>query len=251
MQPILNHVISVWNLILRDFAVMDKTFIIVYQIGFSVIYIIVASYTLKGYLSEEYPIYVTIGMIISNAAHGASLAGILIYEDRKNGMFTQLMLLPFSRADYICAIIITISITSIASSIGLFFIFGPIFDFEFFLAFIQSPMALGKLIYSVIITNIFFAAVAIIFATKIENNNLFNGVLNTVFNALILLSSAIFPTALLTGFLKIIFMLNPFEYFLLIGRGGGSLDVVISITLITALIFCISIKYITKMELES
>src|SRR5438067_1275147 len=106
-------------------AAIDKVFLI-WQVAFPVVYIFVAGYAYSammgnqdikiGALSVTYTSFLTAGMIGFNVMNGSTVAGSIIWNDKRNGMFQQLLVMPFSKVQYIIGNLITIILIGLASA---------------------------------------------------------------------------------------------------------------------------------------
>jgi ABC-2 type transport system permease protein len=117
---------SILLLVYRNLvAAIDKVFLI-WQVAFPVVYIFVAGYAYSammgnqdikmGALSVTYTSFLTAGMIGFNVMNGSSVAGSIIWNDKRNGMFQQLLVMPFSKVQYIIGNLITIILIGLASA---------------------------------------------------------------------------------------------------------------------------------------
>ncbi|MGA7043882.1 MAG: ABC transporter, partial [Nitrososphaeraceae archaeon] len=87
-------------------AAIDKIFLI-WQVAFPLVYIFVAVYSYSalighqgvklGTLSITYTSFLTAGMIGFNVMNGSTVVGNIIWNDKRNGMFQQLLVMPFSK----------------------------------------------------------------------------------------------------------------------------------------------------------
>ena len=110
----INHEILVGNtlvLIYRNLiAATDKVFLI-WRIAFPAVYIFIVGYAYSaligdrgvvvGSLSIAYTSFIAAGMIGFNVMNASGIAGSIIWNDRRNGMFQQLLVMPFSRIQYV------------------------------------------------------------------------------------------------------------------------------------------------------
>src|SRR3712207_8414624 len=62
-------------------------------------------------------------MIGFNMMNSSTIAGSIIWNDKRNGMFQQILVMPFARMEYIAGTIITIMLMGLASA-GLILIAG-------------------------------------------------------------------------------------------------------------------------------
>ncbi|MGH9922623.1 MAG: ABC transporter permease, partial [Nitrososphaerales archaeon] len=86
-------------------ATIDKPFLI-WQIIFPLVYIFVAGYAYTAVISSvslgevniDYPAFIASGMIGFNVMNSSLIAGTMIWTDRRNGMFEQILVGPFTRS---------------------------------------------------------------------------------------------------------------------------------------------------------
>ena len=104
-------------------ATIDKPFLI-WQILFPLIYIFVAGYAYTsiiesvsvGQVNVDYPAFLASGMIGFNVMNSSLIAGSIIWNDRRNGMFEQILVGPFTRAHYIASNLLTIMMIGLISA---------------------------------------------------------------------------------------------------------------------------------------
>src|SRR5919112_4629290 len=118
---------SILLLIYRNLvAAIDRIFLI-WQIAFPVVYIFVAGYAYSamiggggidlGSMSVTYTSFLTAGMIGFNVMNSSTVAGSIIWNDKRNGMFQQLLVMPFTKLQYIVSNLVTIMIMGLASAL--------------------------------------------------------------------------------------------------------------------------------------
>ena len=106
-------------------AVVDKLFLI-WQILFPLVYIFVAGYAYSSLINEDeiviggkiipYNIFLALGMIGFNVMNSCTVAGSIIWNDKRNGMLHQILVMPFSKFQYIASTLLTIIIMGLASA---------------------------------------------------------------------------------------------------------------------------------------
>src|ERR671919_639280 len=107
------RVIFIWLLLLSSrvislvyrnlIASIDKVFLI-WQVVFPIVYIFIAGYSYSALLGEQpvrfgnalitYPSYLAAGMIGFNVMNSSTVAGSIIWNDKRNGMFQQILVMP-------------------------------------------------------------------------------------------------------------------------------------------------------------
>lgn len=242
-------------------ASISKVFLI-WQVVFPIVYIFVAGYSYSALLggqgvaiggaSVPYPAYLAAGMIGFNMMNSSTVAGSIICNDKKNGMFKQILVMPFARMEYVLGNIVTIMLMGLASA-GLILLAG-------------SPTLLGSaqptilsslyVLYALIVGAIFFGSIAIIISTRLKSSEGFNVIVNSVFLFFSFVSSAFYPSRGVPTGLGAAFYVNPLTYIVDITR-AGIFNQVTSFTNIeaaviavaTACIFLLATLSILKMKI--
>src|SRR5919202_5001901 len=86
-------------------ASIDKVFL-VWQVAFPIVYIFIAGYSYSSLIGNQgvpmgstttvpYPAYLAAGMIGFNMMNSSTIAGSIIWNDKRNGMFQQILVMPF------------------------------------------------------------------------------------------------------------------------------------------------------------
>jgi len=206
-------------------ASIDKVFL-VWQIVFPIIYIFIAGYSYSALLGEKglqignssvpYPAYLAAGMIGFNMMNSSTVAGSIIWNDKRNGMFLQILVMPFARMEYIIGNIVTIMLMGLASA-GLILVAGTPT-----LVGSAQPSLVGSMyvLYALITGAIFFGSIAIIISTRLKSSEGFNVIVNSVFLFFSFVSTAFYPTQGVPGALSIAFYANPLTYIVDITRAG-------------------------------
>lgn len=217
---------SVFLLLYRNLvASVDKVFLI-WQVVFPVIYIFIAGYSYSALIGEEgvqvgdagvpYPAYLAAGMIGFNVMNSSTVAGSIIWNDKKHGMFQQILVMPFARMQYIIGNILTIMLMGLASA-GLILIAGSPT-----LVGTADVTLLGSLyvLYALLAGAIFFGSITIIISTRLKTSEGFNVIVNSVFLFFSFASSAFYPSEGVPGALGTAFYLNPLTYIVDVTRAG-------------------------------
>src|SRR5918912_343109 len=207
-------------------ASIDKVFL-VWQIVFPIIYIFIAGYSYSALIGNQgisigsagivpYPAYLAAGMIGFNMMNSSTVAGSIIWNDKRNGMFLQILVMPFARIEYIIGSIITIMLMGLASA-GLILVAGT----PTLVGRVQ-PTLIGSLyvLYALITGAIFFGSIAIIISTRLKSSEGFNVIVNSVFLFFSFVSTAFYPTQGVPGALSTAFYANPLTYIVDITRAG-------------------------------
>ena len=206
-------------------ASIDKVFL-VWQVVFPIVYIFIAGYSYSSLIGNQgvsmgnttvpYPAYLAAGMIGFNMMNSSTIAGSIIWNDKRNGMFQQILVMPFARMEYIAGTIITIMLMGLASA-GLILIAGTPT-----LVGSAQPTFVGSLyvLYALITGAIFFGSIAIIISTRLKSSEGFNVIVNSVFLFFSFVSTAFYPAQGVPGALSTAFYINPLTYIVDITRAG-------------------------------
>jgi len=204
-------------------ATIDKPFLI-WQIMFPLIYIFVAGYAYTsiiesvnlGTVSIDYPAFIASGMIGFNVMNSSLIAGTMIWTDRRNGMFEQILVGPFTRAQYIASNILTITMIGLLSA-------GIIFAASLPTVFVNAPLSFTTLPYmiiSIILGSIFFGSLAIITSIRLRSTERFQITINTMFLFFAFVSTTFYPSQGVPEALGGAFHVNPLTYVVDIIRFG-------------------------------
>lgn len=206
-------------------ASIDKVFL-VWQVVFPIVYIFIAGYSYSSLIGNQgvpmgnttvpYPAYLAAGMIGFNMMNSSTIAGSIIWNDKRNGMFQQILVMPFARMEYIAGTIITIMLMGLASA-GLILIAGTPT-----LVGSAQPTFVGSLyvLYALITGAIFFGSIAIIISTRLKSSEGFNVIVNSVFLFFSFVSTAFYPAQGVPEALRTAFYINPLTYIVDITRAG-------------------------------
>jgi ABC-2 type transport system permease protein len=204
-------------------ATIDKPFLI-WQIIFPLVYIFVAGYAYTsiipsvqiGSITVDYPAFIASGMIGFNVMNSSLIAGTMIWTDRRNGMFEQILVGPFTRAQYIASNILTITMIGLISA-------GIIFAASLPTVFVNAPISFATLPYmviSIILGSIFFGSLAIIASIRLRSTERFQITINTMFLFFAFVSTTFYPSQGVPEALASAFHVNPLTYVIDIIRYG-------------------------------
>ena len=107
-------------------ASVDKVFLI-WQVVFPIFYIFISGYSYSALIGNQgirlgdifvsYPSYLAAGMIGFNVMNSSTVAGSIIWNDKRNGMFQKLLVMTFTKLQYIISNLVTIMIMGLASAL--------------------------------------------------------------------------------------------------------------------------------------
>ena len=242
-------------------AVVDKIFII-WQILFPLVYIFVAGYAYSSLINDDeiviggktihYNIFLAVGMIGFNVMNSSTVAGSIIWNDKRNGMLQQILVMPYSKLQYIASTLLTIIIMGLASAAIIIIAGLPIIAGTITIDLTSTIY----LIFALIMGSIFFGSIAIIISTRIKSNEGFTVIINSVFLFFAFASSAFYPPTGLPESMQYAFYLNPLTYIADITREGlfSAIDTftnikVIVLGIISGIAFLIATLSMYKMRI--
>lgn len=206
-------------------ASIDKVFL-VWQVVFPIVYIFIAGYSYSALIGGQgvpigssavpYPAYLAAGMIGFNMMNSSTIAGSMIWNDKRNGMFQQILVMPFARIEYVAGNIIAIMLMGLASAALILVAGSPT------LVGSAVPTLVGTLyvLYALITGAIFFGSIAVIISTRLKSSEGFNVIVNSVFLFFSFVSTAFYPTQGVPDALSTTFYANPLTYIVDVTRAG-------------------------------
>lgn len=250
---------QVLRLINRNLTVSLNPGFLIWQIIFPLIYIFVAGFaytalipdvTLQGQ-SLEYPAYLATGMIGFNIMNSTLISGLIIWNDRRHGMFEQILSGPYTIMHYILANVCTISIIG-AVSAGLIAAVGiPVF----FEAVVFSPLTIPIMVFAIITGSILFGSLATIISARLKSSEGFNVVINTTFIFFAFVSTVFYPAQGAPAVLATVFYFNPLTYVVDTIRAGifGNITEIImvemlALSLLAVGLFVLAARMMTRLN---
>ena len=247
------------RLVNRNLTISINPGFLIWQVIFPLIYIFVAGFAYTSLIDNvpfgnknlDYPAFLASGMIGFNIMNSTLVSGIIIWNDRRHGMFEQIMSGPFTRVHYILSNIITIAIVGLVSAALIIAVGYPVFFESVEFSLITIPL----IVFSSIAGAILFGSIASIISTRIRSSEGFNVIINTVFLFFAFVSTAFYPAAGAPEPLATAFYLNPLTYLVDIIRAGifGTvtefviLEMIVLVSL-ASIFFVIATKLLTKLD---
>jgi ABC-2 type transport system permease protein len=248
------------RLVNRNLTISLNPGFIVWQVIFPIVYIFVAGFAYTalidsvqfGEMSLDYPAFIASGMIGFNIMNSTLVSGIIIWNDRKHGMFEQILVGPFKRSHYILSNVCTIAIVGLISAALITSIGFPLF----FKSVQFNLLTIPFLVFASIVGSILFGSIASIISTRLRSSEGFNVIINTVFLFFAFVSTAFYPAQGAPEPLATGFYLNPLTYLVDIIRAGifGTFDEFVMLEMavlvsVATILFIIAIKLLTKLDL--
>ena len=247
------------RLVNRNLTISLNPGFLIWQIIFPIIYIFVAGFAYTSLIQEvpfvdknlDYPTYLATGMIGFNIMNSTLVSGIIIWNDRKHGMFEQIMSGPFTRAHYVLSNIFTIGIVGLVSATLIVLVGYPVFFDSVEFSFFTIPL----IVFASVSGAVLFGSIASIISTRLHSSEGFNVIINTVFLFFAFVSTAFYPAEGAPEPLATAFYLNPLTYLVDVIRAGVFAQitelVVLEMTILVVLasiLFVIASKLLTKLD---
>jgi ABC-2 type transport system permease protein len=187
---------------------------LVVQLVTPLFYIFVAGFAYASVIGPTMPgtnvsyvLYLAPGVVVMQIMFAASMAGAMLWLDKRLAMFAQIVVGPFSRWQYILSKLVSIMLQGMLNALLVFLIASPVLvglnvSFEGLLL-IASSLALGSL---------FFGSLTLAISVFIKSNEAFNAILNVLFTPLMFLSSVFYSLQGAPLAIQAVALANPLTY---------------------------------------
>lgn len=163
-----------------------------------------------------YPVYLAAGAVTLTVINGGTNAGTQLWYDRKNGMFEQILMGPFTRAQYILSIVLATLIIGIAGSLLVFALAFPVLGYSIVWSLRGALLVAAALVLG----TMFFGGFAIALSVVLRSSESFQIISTFVFFVFLFTSSVFFPAQAAPEPIRTISLLNPLTYTTDIFRAG-------------------------------
>lgn len=248
------------RLVNRNLTISLNPGFVVWQVIFPIVYVFVAGFAYTaliksvqlGNVTLDYPAFIASGMIGFNIMNSTLVSGIIIWNDRRHGMFEQILVGPFTRTHYILSNVYTIAIVGLISAALISAIGYPLF----FKSVNFNLFTIPLMVFASIVGSILFGSIASIISTRLRSSEGFNVVINTVFLFFAFVSTAFYPAEGAPQPLATAFYLNPLTFLVDIIRAGifGTFSEFViyemaTLSCVALTLFVVAIKLLTRLEL--
>jgi len=247
------------RLVNRNLTISINPGFLIWQVIFPLIYIFVAGFAYTSLIDTvpyenkdlNYPAYLATGMIGFNIMNSTLISGIIIWNDRRYGMFEQILAGPFTRANYILSNVCTIGIVGLVSAALIATVGYPVFFESVEFTLFTIPI----IVFASVVGSVLFGSIASIISTRLRSSEGFNVIINTVFLFFAFVSTAFYPAKGAPEPLATAFYLNPLTYLVDVIRAGifGTfsdfvvLEMIVLVILSTSA-FIVATKMLTKLN---
>jgi ABC-2 type transport system permease protein len=178
-----------------------------------------------------YTLFLAAGAVTLTVINGGTNAGTQLWYDRKNGMFEQLLMGPFSRAQYIFGIILATLVIGIAGSLLVFLIALPVLgaSLEF------TAQGFFIVAAALFLGTVLFGSFAIALSVVLRSSETFQIVSTFAFFVFLFTSSVFYPANTAPAVIRQISYANPLTWTTDMFRAGlfNSYSSLLSIELVT------------------
>lgn len=171
---------------------------------------------MAGGAAVGYPLFLAAGAVTLTVINGGTNAGTQLWFDRKNGMFEQILMGPFTRAQYILSIILATLIIGVAGSLLVFLFALPVLGAGLAL----GPQGLLLVAAALFLGTVFFGAFAIALSVALRSSETFQVVSAFAFFVFLFTSSVFFPESQAPAPIRAVSLANPMTYTTDIFRAG-------------------------------
>jgi len=196
-----------------------------FELIFPLFFIFVQGFGLNGIVPPfeigngrviSYSLFLAAGAVTLTVINGGTNAGTQLWFDRKNGMFEQILMGPFTRAQYILSIIFATLIIGVAGSLLVFLFAFPVLGASF------SPSFSGVLTIAaaLFLGTVFFGAFAIALSVALKSSETFQIVSTFAFFIFLFTSSVFFPATSAPSAIQVASLANPLTHTTDIFRAG-------------------------------
>jgi ABC-2 type transport system permease protein len=212
------------RLVYRNLRANLDRITIFFELVFPLFFIFIQGFGLGGIIPKfevgsvtlTYPQYLAAGAVTLTVINSGTNAGTQLWFDRKNGMFEQLLMGPFTRAQYILSIIFATMVLGLAASSLVFLIAFPIIGSSLSV----TPFG-GLLIFlAIFLGTVFFGTFAIAISVALRSSETFQVVSTFAFFIFLFVSTVFFPADKAPIWIQTVSNLNPLTYSTDVFRAG-------------------------------
>lgn len=210
---------NILKLTSRNFrASLDREFLVI-QLVLPLFFIFVAGFgyslLIQGVEGVPYETFLATGAVAMTVMSSSMLSGTMIWFDRNFAMFEQILMGPFSRAQYIASVLLSVIVAGLFSAIIVFLVsltVAPGMRFGVF--------NIVELFGALILGSVFFGSLGIFVSLRVKSSEALAAMMNLTFFLFTFLSSVFYPSSSKYFILRVIFDINPLTYVADLVRNG-------------------------------
>jgi ABC-2 type transport system permease protein len=196
-----------------------------FELIFPLFFVFVQGYALNGVVQPidigngvtvNYRVFLAAGAVTLTVINAGTNAGTQLWYDRKNGMFEQILMGPFTRAQYILSIIIATLVIGIGGSLLVFLLAFPALGASITFSFQGGAV----FILALVLGTMFFGSFAIALSVWLKSSETFQIVSTFAFFVFLFTSDIFFPLDKAPPIIQSVSVSNPLTYITDIFRAG-------------------------------
>lgn len=160
-----------------------------------------------GNREVSYVLFLAPGVVVMQIMFAASMAGAMLWLDKRLAMFAQIVVGPFSRWQYILSKLTSIMLQGIFNAFLVFVIASPLL-----VGLSVTGEGVLYIVGSLVLGSLFFGSLTLAISVFIKSNEAFNAMLNVLFTPLMFLSSVYYPLENAPVVIQAISLANPLTY---------------------------------------
>ena len=212
------------RLVYRNLRANLDRITVFFELIFPLFFIFIQGYGLGGIIPPfevgdvtlSYPLFLAAGAVTLTVINSGTNAGTQLWYDRKNGMFEQILMGPFTRAQYILSIILATLILGLAASSLVFLIAFPVLGASLSL----TPLGEVLIVIAIFLGTMFFGTFAIAISVVLRSSETFQIVSTFAFFVFLFVSTVFYPANLAPPAIQTASYLNPLTYTTDVFRAG-------------------------------
>jgi len=176
----------------------------------------VAPIAIGGGKFISYALFLAAGAVTLTVINSGTNAGTQLWYDRKNGMFEQVLMGPFTRAEYLLSIVFATLLIGIVSSLLVFGLALPVLGGSLSMGLAGIALTGVSLFFG----TLFFGGLALALSVALRSSETFQIVSQFAFFIFLFTSTIFFPSNNAPEAIKVISLLNPLTYATDVFRAG-------------------------------
>lgn len=189
---------------------------IVVQLVTPLFYIFVAGFVYSSIIDPQmiasnggvsYILFLAPGVVVMQIMFAASMAGAMLWLDKRLAMFSQIVVGPFSRWQYILSKLVSIMLQGMLNAFLVFLIASPLL--------VGLKVSIAGVLFiagSLVLGSLFFGSLTLAISVYIKSNEAFNATLQVMFTPLMFLSSVYYPLEKAPLVIQAVSLANPLTY---------------------------------------
>lgn len=203
----------------RNFiASLDREFLVI-QLILPLFFIFVAGFgyslIVPNVAGVSYETFLATGAVAMTVMAASMLSGTMIWFDRNFGMFEQILMGPFTRAQYVVSVAFSVVLTGLASAVIVFLVSLTVST-----GVVLNAASLLELAGALVLGGLFFGGFGVYVSLKVKSSEALAATMNLTFFIFTFLSSVFYPSGNNNIILRVIFELNPLTYVADLVRNG-------------------------------